>query len=164
MTKQAATRQAGTGPADARAARTPALRSERVEPAAGCSGEALYSIGRLSEELGLSARALRFYEAKGLISPQRAGANRIYTRRDRGRLLLILRGKRLGFSLDEIAEYLNLYDAGPSQAPQIRHLLNKVEDARAELERKRADIDSTLAELDAIHAQCLAALDQGRED
>lgn len=121
--------------------------------------EALYSIGPLSEELGLSTRAIRFYEAKGLISPQRAGTNRIYTRRDRGRLLIILRGKRLGFSLDEIAEYLNLYDAGPKQEPQIRHLLSKVEDALAELERKRADIDSTIAELGAVRAQCLAAMD-----
>jgi DNA-binding transcriptional MerR regulator len=125
--------------------------------------EALYSIGPLSEELGLSTRAIRFYEAKGLISPQRAGANRIYTKRDRGRLLIILRGKRLGFSLDEIAEYLNLYDAGPSQEPQIRHLLNKVEEAVAELELKRADIDSTIAELSAIRAQCLAAIEADKD-
>jgi DNA-binding transcriptional MerR regulator len=125
-------------------------------------GEALYSIGPLSEELGLSTRAIRFYEAKGLISPQRAGANRIYTKRDRGRLLIILRGKRLGFSLDEIAEYLSLYDAGSSREPQIRHLLHKVEEALADLDRKRTDIDNTIAELNAIREQCLTAIDEGQ--
>ena len=137
----------------------PNLNSNKTGDA---EGEPLYSIGPLSEELGLSTRAIRFYEAKGLISPQRAGPNRIYTKRDRGRLLLILRGKRLGFSLDEIAEYLDLYDAGPSKEPQIRHLLNKVEEAMAELELKRADIDSTIAELSAIREQCLAAIKEGR--
>jgi DNA-binding transcriptional MerR regulator len=125
-------------------------------------GEPLYSIGPLSEELGLSTRAIRFYEAKGLISPQRAGPNRIYTKRDRVRLLLILRGKRLGFSLDEIAEYLDLYDAGPSKEPQIRHLLGKVAEAMAELETKRADIDGAIAELNAIREQCLAAISEGQ--
>ncbi len=114
----------------------------------------LYGIGELAEELGISQRAVRFYETKGLLKPRRVGLNRVYDRRDRARLLLIMRGKRLGFSLQEIAEYLDLYDRDPGQKLQTRHLLNKVEQAIEDLERKRADIDSTLEELAAIREQC----------
>jgi len=119
----------------------------------------LYGIGELAEELGISQRAVRFYETKGLLKPRRVGANRVYDRRDRARLKLILRGKRLGFSLQEIAEYLDLYDEDPKQVVQLRHLLNKVEQAIEDLERKRADIDSTLDELADIRAQCLNQLE-----
>jgi len=118
----------------------------------------LYGIGELAEELGISQRAVRFYETKGLLKPRRVGLNRVYDRRDRARLLLIMRGKRLGFSLQEIAEYLDLYDRDPGQKLQTRHLLNKVEQAIEDLERKRADIDSTLGELEAIRNQCLKQL------
>lgn len=118
----------------------------------------LYGIGELAEELGISQRAVRFYETKGLLKPRRVGLNRVYDRRDRARLLLIMRGKRLGFSLQEIAEYLDLYDRDPGQKLQTRHLLNKVEQAIEDLERKRADIDSTLGELEAIRNQCLNQL------
>jgi DNA-binding transcriptional MerR regulator len=109
--------------------------------------EALYSIGDLAGEFAISTRAIRFYEIKGLINPRRVGANRVYTRRDRARLLLILRGKRLGFSLDEVAEYLNLYDADPHQMAQTRMLLQKVEMAIGDLEQKQQDIEKTLQEL-----------------
>jgi len=118
----------------------------------------LYGIGELAEELGISQRAVRFYETKGLLQPRRVGLNRVYDRRDRARLLLIMRGKRLGFSLQEIAEYLDLYDRDPEQKLQTRHLLNKVEQAIEDLERKRADIDSTLEELTEIRTQCLGQL------
>jgi DNA-binding transcriptional MerR regulator len=118
----------------------------------------LYGIGELAEELGISQRAVRFYETKGLLKPRRVGLNRVYDRRDRARLLLIMRGKRLGFSLQEIAEYLDLYDRDPGQKLQTRHLLGKVEQAIEDLERKRADIDSTLGELAAIRDQCLNQL------
>ena len=124
-----------------------------------CDGNSeLYGIGELAEELGISQRAVRFYETKGLLKPRRVGANRVYDRRDRARLLLILRGKRLGFSLQEIAEYLDLYDRDPEQKLQTRHLLNKVDQAIEDLQRKRADIDSTLAELAEIREQCLGQL------
>ncbi|MEJ2117650.1 MAG: MerR family DNA-binding transcriptional regulator [Alphaproteobacteria bacterium] len=116
----------------------------------------LYSIGDLASEFDISTRAIRFYESKGLIGPERAGANRIFTRRDRARLILILRGKRLGFSLSTIAEYLDLYDADPDQAAQTRLLLEKVETAIASLENKRQDIDKTLTELAEIRKQCLS--------
>jgi DNA-binding transcriptional MerR regulator len=111
---------------------------------------ALFSIGDLAGEFGISTRAIRFYEIKGLIAPRRVGANRVYSRRDRARLLLILRGKRLGFSLDEVAEYLNLYDVDPHQLAQTRLLLQKVENAIADLEQKQIDIEKTLAELKEI--------------
>ena len=75
--------------------------------------EPLFTVGELAAELEVTPRALRFYEDRGLIQPRRAGQNRIYTRRDRARLILILRGKRLGFSLAEIKEWLDLYDADP---------------------------------------------------
>lgn len=122
----------------------------------------LLTINELAAELGLTPRAIRFYEAKGLLSPRRAGdrdgANRVFTRRDRARLLLILRGKRLGFTLAEIREYLDLYDADPSQREQVRLLLGKVQDRIANLERQRGDLDQALTELHDIEGQCRAAL------
>jgi DNA-binding transcriptional MerR regulator len=114
------------------------------------SEEALYSIGDLAAEFSISTRTIRFYEIKGLITPKRAGTTRVYSRRDRARLILILRGKRLGFSLEGIAEYLNLYDADPDQLAQTRLLLQKVERAIGELAEKQADIEKTLAELREI--------------
>jgi DNA-binding transcriptional MerR regulator len=118
----------------------------------------LYSIGELAGEFGISTRAIRFYEAKGLIAPDRVGSNRIYTKRDRARLILILRGKRLGFSLEEIAEYLNLYDADPNQIAQTRLLLAKVETSIAELAGKQHDIEAALRDLGEIRAQCIELL------
>lgn len=114
----------------------------------------LYSIGDLAAEFKISTRTIRFYEAKGLIGPERAGANRVFTKRDRARLGLILRGKRLGFSLSTIAEYLRLYDADPEHRAQSRMLLERVEKAIASLEIRRQDLDKTLAELIEIRKQC----------
>jgi DNA-binding transcriptional MerR regulator len=137
----------------------PSQTSVPADVAADESDTQLYGIGELAEELGISQRAVRFYETKGLLKPRRVGLNRVYDRRDRGRLKLILRGKRLGFSLQEISEYLDLYDRDPEQKLQTRHLLNKVEQAIEDLQRKRADIDSTLDELAVIRAQCLNQLE-----
>ena len=83
------------------------------------------TVTELARETGVTARAIRFYESKGLLHPQRAGTTRIYTHRERGRLQLILRGKRLGFSLTDIGDYLNLYDAYPTQQDQIMLLLER---------------------------------------
>lgn len=113
----------------------------------------LYTIGELATELNVTTRAIRFYEAKGLIAPARRGVARSYTRRDRARLKLILRGKNLGFSLDEIAQYLKMYDADPTQNAQTQLLLARVETAIADLQEKRADIERTLKELKDIRAQ-----------
>jgi DNA-binding transcriptional MerR regulator len=117
----------------------------------GENGEtSLYSIGDLASEFAISTRTIRFYESKRLLAPKRVGAARVYSKRDRARLILILRGKRLGFSLEGIAEYLNLYDADPHQLAQTRLLLQRVERAMADLEQKRQDIEKTLAELREI--------------
>ena len=118
----------------------------------------LYTIGELAAEFGVTTRTIRFYESKGLISPARRGVARAYSRRDRARLKLILRGKNLGFSLEEIAEYLKLYDADPAQVAQTQMLLNGVERAIEDLQLKRADLDRTIKELREIRAQCIEHL------
>jgi DNA-binding transcriptional MerR regulator len=115
----------------------------------------LYTIGELAGEFNVTTRTIRFYESKGLISPARRGVARAYSRRDRARLKLILRGKNLGFSLEEIAEYLKLYDADPAQMAQTQMLLTGVERAIADLQLKRADLDRTIKELKDIRAQCM---------
>ena len=119
----------------------------------------MLTITELAREAGVTARAIRFYESKGLLTPRRAGTTRIYTHRERGRLQLILRGKRLGFSLTDISEYLDLYDADPTQHDQIVLLLDKVNNRIGELESQKADIDDTLKELSGVRAQALAAMD-----
>lgn len=119
-----------------------------------------FSISELAVEFGVTARAIRFYEDKGLVSPRRDGQRRIYNPRDRVRLILILRGKRLGFSLREIQEILDLYDAEPGEAGQLRHLLSKVQERRISLARQREDIDSILTEIDRLEHQCLDRLEK----
>ena len=108
----------------------------------------LFAIADLAREFGISTRAIRFYEAKGLLSPERVGATRIFRRRDRARLILILRGKRLGFSLRDISDYLSLYDANRSQ--QVHLLTAKVDERLASLERQRDDLETTISELREI--------------
>jgi DNA-binding transcriptional MerR regulator len=122
----------------------------------------LHTIGELAGEFYVTTRTIRFYESKGLISPARRGVARAYSRRDRARLKLILRGKNLGFSLEEIAEYLKLYDADPAQMAQTQMLLNGVERAIDDLQEKRADLDRTLKELRDIRAQCVEHLKKRR--
>jgi DNA-binding transcriptional MerR regulator len=121
-------------------------------------GNRLYAIGELADEFNVTTRTIRFYESKGLISPARRGVARAYSRRDRARLKLILRGKNLGFSLEEIAEYLKLYDADPAQIAQTQMLLSRVEQAIDELQAKRADLDRTIKDLKDIRAQCVEHL------
>ena len=118
----------------------------------------MLTITELARESGVTARAIRFYESKGLLTPRRAGTTRIYTYRERGRLQLILRGKRLGFSLTDIGEYLGLYDADPTQHDQILLLLDKVNTRIEELESQKADLDDTLKELVSVREQALATM------
>ncbi len=113
----------------------------------------LYSVSELANDLGVTPRALRFYEDKGLIAPQRAGSTRVYTHCDRGRLMLILRGKRLGFTLREVREWLDLYEVDPDQAAQLTRLNDKVRKRIEALEQQRDDLDATLEELREILAQ-----------
>ncbi|WP_108460824.1 MerR family transcriptional regulator [Devosia naphthalenivorans] len=108
----------------------------------------LFAIADLAKEFGISTRAIRFYEAKGLLSPERVGATRIFRRRDRARLILILRGKRLGFSLRDISDYLSLYDANRSE--QVNLLIDKVDERLASLEGQLLDLQTTIAELREI--------------
>ncbi len=107
----------------------------------------LCSIGDLSSELGVSQRAIRFYEDQGLLAPQRVGGNRIYGPRDRARLRLILRGKRLGFALAEIKELLDLYDIDRDHLEQLRATLARGRTRIAELEQQQLEIALTLKEL-----------------
>jgi DNA-binding transcriptional MerR regulator len=108
----------------------------------------LFAIADLAREFGISTRAIRFYEAKGLLSPERLGATRIFRRRDRARLILILRGKRLGFSLRDISDYLSLYDANRSQ--QVQLLTAKIDERLASLEAQLEDLQTTISELKEI--------------
>lgn len=112
------------------------------------------TIGDLADEFGITTRTIRFYEARGLLSPLRRGTNRSYSRRDRARLRLILRGKNLGFTLEDISDYLSLYDSDPTQVTQTKLLLGRVEAHIADLNKKRADLDRTLEDLKDIRAQC----------
>jgi DNA-binding transcriptional MerR regulator len=118
----------------------------------------LYTVTELANELGMTARAVRFYEDKGLITPQRAGTTRVYSARDRARMILILRGKRLGFSLSAIKEYLDLYDTDITQQAQLRVLLAGVTKRRDQLLAQRQAIDDALSELADIAAQAETAL------
>jgi DNA-binding transcriptional MerR regulator len=120
--------------------------------------EGLFSITELADELGVTPRAIRFYEAKGLLEPQRAGATRVYSHRDRGRLQIILRGKRLGFSLALVQKYLDLYDADPTHKVQLQHLLAGARQRIAELEAQRQDLELTIEELREIEELTLDAL------
>ena len=118
----------------------------------------LYTITEVAKELGMTARAIRFYEDKGLITPQRAGTTRVYSARDRARMILILRGKRLGFSLSTIREYLDLYDTDITQHAQLRLLLTAIGKRRAQLTAQRQAVEEALSELDEIASQAEAAL------
>jgi DNA-binding transcriptional MerR regulator len=118
----------------------------------------LFTVNQLAVELGITPRAIRFYEVKGLIAPRRAGTTRVFDRRDRARLLLVLRGKRLGFSLAEIREFLDLYDADHTQHSQINLLLARVRQRIEELELQRRDLDQTLDELRLVESEAAAAM------
>ncbi|WP_042702636.1 MerR family DNA-binding transcriptional regulator [Azospirillum sp. B506] len=114
--------------------------------------EQLYTVNQLAEELGITPRALRFYEVKGLLAPNRVGNNRVYTKRDRARLKLILRGKRLGFSLAEIREYLDLYNVNGG-VEQQKNLLKRVQKRLKDLAQQREDLEATVQELRDIEQQ-----------
>ena len=113
-----------------------------------------WSIAQLAAEYDVTLRTIRFYEDRGLLTPERRGTARVYHPRDRVRLGLILRGKRLGFSLDEIATIVDMYDAEPGEEGQLVYLLNQIGTRRAELEQRRRDIDETLRELAEVEDRC----------
>jgi DNA-binding transcriptional MerR regulator len=113
-----------------------------------------FNITELSKEFCITTRTIRFYESEGLLQPERNGRNRVYSARDRVQLKLILRGKRLGFSLSEIADMISMYHAEPGEIAQLEYFLNRIHDRRLHLNQKRDDIELTLAELTSIEQQC----------
>ena len=109
-----------------------------------------YSIGELAREFDVTPRAIRFYEDQGLLAPRRAGQRRIYAPRDRTRLKLTLRGKRLGLTLSEIKELVEMYEPGRDERPQLTRFLAVLESHKAALLQQRADIEAQLAEIQAF--------------
>lgn len=110
----------------------------------------LFAIADLAKEFGISTRAIRFYESKGLLQPDRVGGTRVFRRRDRARLILILRGKRLGFSLRDISEYLSLYDTDGTRTAQVQLLIEKVDERLNLLRQQLQDLETTISELTEI--------------
>ena len=126
------------------------------------NGPTTWTIGQIAEEFDVTHRAIRHYEELGLIRPERRGTMRVYHRRDRTRLNLILRGKRLGFPLEEIRTIIDLYDAPRGRASQLEYVLSQVDERRVDLEQRRRDLDDALKELDAFEDACRADLAKRR--
>jgi len=118
-----------------------------------------YSISDLAGEFDVTTRTIRFYEEKGLLSPRRAGTRRIYSAADRTRLRLILRGKRLGLSLDESAEIIRLYGSPGNNRRQLELLIRKIRERREVLRRRQRDLETMLEELADAESKCRDALD-----
>jgi len=123
------------------------------------SGEP-WTIAQVADEFDVTHRTVRHYEELGLISPERRGTQRLFHRRDRTRLGLILRGKRLGFPLEEIRTIIDLYDAPRGRASQLEYVLAQIDERRAGLERRRRDLDDALTELDRFEQSCRADLER----
>ena len=119
------------------------------------SKSALWTVSELASEFDLTTQALRFYEEKGLLSPRRVGNTRVYDRRDRARLTLVRKFQRLGFSLEDIREYLSLYRSGRPNVEQFRDGLTKIRRRLAELEAMRRDLDDAVHELQAMEQDAL---------
>ena len=121
----------------------------------------VWTVGELADELGVTTRTLRFYEAEGLISPRRAGTQRVYGPRERTRLKLILRGKRFGMTLAEIREIVDMYDgAASSERLQLEKLLARLDDIAGDLRARQADLRRTLTEVNDVAEQCRTRLAQ----
>jgi DNA-binding transcriptional MerR regulator len=116
-------------------------------------------VRQLADELGVTTRTLRFYEAEGLVSPERDGTNRRYSQRDRARLRLVLRGRRFGMNLSECRELIDMYDgAASSERRQLQTLLDRLGDIGADLRDRQADLQRTLAEVETVAEQCRARM------
>ena len=122
-----------------------------------------YTISELAREFDLTTRAIRFYEDCGLISPQRAGRNRVYTARDRTRLKLTLRGKRLGLTLAEVKELVDMYESPRDTQPQLRKFLTVLAEHRAALEQQMADLSVTLDEVRSHEREARRLLAMGEK-
>lgn len=118
------------------------------------TGAGSWTIAQIAAEFGITHRTVRHYEELGLISPERQGTRRVYRRRDRTRLGLILRGKRLGFPLEEIRTIIDLYDAPRGRRSQLEYVLGQIDERRTDLEQRRADLETALTELEAFESRC----------
>lgn len=125
-----------------------------AEPDDNDPGAPTWTITALAAQYDVTLRTLRHYEEIGLLSPERRGTMRVFHNRDRIRLELILRGRRLGFSLTEISIIVNMYDEQPGEAGQLEYLLEQIDVRRAELAQRRNDIEDTLLELDTVERRC----------
>ena len=121
---------------------------------------ALMGIQEVAKELGMTMRALRFYEDKGLIAPQRVGTTRIYGKREVARIRLVLRGRALGFTVREIKEFLDLYDVDPEHIEQKRRFVARVRERLGQLEQRKAALDETIAELRVLEREALENLEK----
>jgi DNA-binding transcriptional MerR regulator len=118
-----------------------------------------WTVRELADELGVTTRTLRFYEAEGLVSPRRSGTSRVYSVRDRARLRLILRGRRFGMTLPECREIVDMYDgAESSERRQLERLLTRLDEISADLRARQADLRRTLAEVSDVAEQCRSRL------
>lgn len=122
------------------------------------STEATWTIAQVAEDFGLTHRTIRHYEDIGLLAPERRGTQRIYHRRERTRLALILRGRRLGFPLEEIRTIIDLYDAPRGKRSQLEYVLAQIDERRSDLEQRRRDLEDALTELDRFEDRCRADL------
>ena len=119
-----------------------------------------WTIAQVADEFGVTHRTVRHYEELGLISPERRGTTRVYHRRDRTRLSLILRGRRLGFPLEEIRTIIDLYDVPRGRRSQLEYVLGQIDERRADLEQRRRDLDAALSELTEFERRCRTDLDR----
>lgn len=122
----------------------------------------LFTITELAAEFDITPRAIRFYEDMGLLEPTRSGRNRVYTHRDRTRLKLTLRGKRLGLTLQEIKQLVDMYDASSGAVPQLKAFLQVLQQHRQALEQQLDDIEITLAEIGQHEERCQSLLAAGK--
>lgn len=127
------------------------------------SAEPTYTISELAREFDVTPRTIRYYEDQGLLSPTRSGQARIYGKRDRTRLKLTLRGKRLGLSLAEIKEMIDLYDTAPDESAQLYKFLVALAKRKTQLEQQREDIEALLSEVCAFERQCRELLDRSQD-
>ena len=119
-----------------------------------------WTIAQVADEFGVTHRTVRHYEELGLITPERRGTTRVYHRRDRTRLGLILRGRRLGFPLEEIRTIIDLYDVPRGRRSQLEYVLGQIDERRADLEHRRRDLDAALSELTEFERRCRTDLDR----
>jgi DNA-binding transcriptional MerR regulator len=138
----------------------PAPAPTEVDQALDSAVDQSWTIREIADEFEVTHRTVRHYEELGLITPERRGTTRVYHRRDRTRLALILRGKRLGFPLEEIRTIIDLYDRPRGKASQLEYVLGQIDERRSDLEQRRRDLEDALTELGEFERRCRADLDR----